>query len=213
MREMLEAAVSRVPDKVLVQYGLQHITYQEFDSQVNRAANMLLNMEIRNGDRVCMYLPNCLEFLYAWFGILKIGAILVPINYAFKKREAQYIINHSEPKALISNNTGLEIIKEIQQETGFPNTLLTIDSDTQGGIIELMNKASDTLQPIALKDDDIAMILYTSGTTGYPKGCMLSQDYYRWIGYRGVDSFALDQESRTLVNMPLFHIEIGRAHV
>ena len=96
IRELLEAQASKNPSKVFLYFDEQEVTYKEFNEQINRAANVFLDLGVKKGDRVCFFLPNCPEYLYAWFGLAKIGAVLVPINTNYKTEETKYIVNHSE---------------------------------------------------------------------------------------------------------------------
>ena len=96
IRELIETQSQRNPDKVFLHFDEQEVTYKEFNENINRAANVFLDLGIKKGDRVCFFLPNCPEFLYGWFGLAKIGAILVPINTNYKTEETKYIVNHSE---------------------------------------------------------------------------------------------------------------------
>src|SRR5438093_13746428 len=82
IRQLLESRVRQHPEKAFVIFEDQVISYADFDTTVNRVASGFLRLGISAGDRVCVMLSNCPEFLYAWFGLMKIGAILVPINSA-----------------------------------------------------------------------------------------------------------------------------------
>lgn len=82
LRQLLESRVRQHPEKAFLIFEDQVTSYADFDTTVNRVARGFLRLGIRAGDRVCVMLSNCPEFLYAWFGLMKIGAILVPINSA-----------------------------------------------------------------------------------------------------------------------------------
>ena len=84
--QLLDSRVLQHPDKAFVIFEDQVISYADFDTTVNQVASGFLRLGISAGDRVCVMLSNCPEFLYAWFGLMKIGAILVPINSAFRSR-------------------------------------------------------------------------------------------------------------------------------
>ena len=85
--EFLASAVERDPDKVFVEISGQRITYSQFRQQALQSAEMFQSMGVSHGDRVCLFLPNCAEFLLCWFGLSLLGAISVPINTAYKRDE------------------------------------------------------------------------------------------------------------------------------
>src|SRR6266851_6447149 len=91
IRQLLESRVRQHPEKAFLIFEDQVTSYADFDTTVNRVASGFLRLGISAGDRVCVMLSNCPEFLYAWFGLMKIGAILVPINSAFRRTETQYL--------------------------------------------------------------------------------------------------------------------------
>jgi len=92
IRQLLESRVRQHPDKAFLIFEDQITSYADFDTTVNRVANRFLRLGISAGDRVCVMLSNCPEFLYAWFGLMKIGAILVPINSAFRLIQKRSIL-------------------------------------------------------------------------------------------------------------------------
>ena len=113
IRQLLESRVRQHPDKAFLIFEDQVISYADFDTTVNRVARGFLRLGIRAGDRVCVMLSNCPEFLYAWFGLMKIGAILVPINSAFRRTETQYIVQHAEAAAIVVDAATGPVVADI----------------------------------------------------------------------------------------------------
>ena len=101
IRNFIESKVEKNPDKPFLYFEDEVLTYEEFDQKINQAANAFLDMGVKKSQRVCLMLPNVPEFLYGWFGLVKIGAVMVPINTAFKENETGYILNHSEAVGVI----------------------------------------------------------------------------------------------------------------
>ena len=105
IRQLLESRVRQHPDKAFLIFEDQ-VIYADFDTTVNRVANGFLRLGISAGDRVCVMLANCPEFLYAWFGLMKIGAILVPINSAFAIQKRSILCSMRRPQPLLDAATG-----------------------------------------------------------------------------------------------------------
>ncbi len=101
IRELIEERVAGSPDKIYLYFKNQEVTYADFDRNINRLSNRMLNCGIQKGDRFAIYLPNCPEYLYTWFALNKIGAMEVPINVALKGDEVQYILEHSQAVGII----------------------------------------------------------------------------------------------------------------
>src|SRR5437899_12582634 len=113
VRQLLESRVRQHPDKAFLIFEDQVISYADFDTTVNRVACGFLRLGIGAGDRVCVMLANCPEFLYAWFGLMKVGAILVPMNSAFRHTETQYIVQHAEAAAIVVDAATGPVVADI----------------------------------------------------------------------------------------------------
>lgn len=204
----LESTVSRHPEKVYLHFEDQQWTYRQFDSHVNQAANAFLELGILKGDRVCLMLPNAPEFLFAWFGLNKIGAVMVPINTAFKTPETQYIVKHCEAKGMVACFETVEVALSVREENPSLEWVAVVG---KGGkkesvnLLQLWNRSSTSLEDMALQDQEIASIIYTSGTTGPPKGVMHSHRSYILCGQAMTVRAGLSSEDRLMVILPLFH--------
>ncbi|MFN8455757.1 MAG: AMP-binding protein [Anaerolineae bacterium] len=101
LRQILEYRAATTPDKTFVIFddlegGITQLSYAAFDAQANRTAHVLRALGINKGDKVNLHLPNCLEFLYVWFGAAKIGAVVMPTNTLAVPDELEYLVSHSE---------------------------------------------------------------------------------------------------------------------
>jgi crotonobetaine/carnitine-CoA ligase len=110
--EFLDLAVARSPDKVFLEISGQEFTYDRFQRRVLQTAAAFRAMGVGKGDRVCLLLPNCPEFLLCWFGLSALGAISVPINTAYKRDETAYILNDAEATALVAHHSLLPVAQE-----------------------------------------------------------------------------------------------------
>ena len=121
LRQLLEYRVATIPDKTFVTYddlegGVTRLSYAQFDAQVNRTAHALLALGINKGDKINIHLPNCLEFLYLWFGAAKIGVIVMPTNTLSVPAELEYLVSHSESRLIFTQARYLATITEFQHQ-------------------------------------------------------------------------------------------------
>lgn len=208
IREFLEMRVSRDPEKVYLYFKNQEVTYGALDQKVNQVANGFLGLGIRKGDKVCLLLANCPEFLYVWFGLSKIGAVLVPINLVLKEGEIIYIVNHSEAKAIVLQNTHPDILKKLKKECAGLQKILMFGEPIPETIHfkSWLEGQKTFLDPITVDEEEDAVYVYTSGTTGSPKGVMLLHRTYVLTGESYAYMVGIEPKDRVMTANPLFHI-------
>jgi len=210
IRGFIESRVEKNPDKPFLYFEDEVVSYAEFDRKVNQVANAFLGMGVKKGHRVCLLLPNVPEFLYGWFGLAKIGAVMVPINTAFKENETAYILNHSEAVGVIVDSEHLPIVTEIKKGSKTLKWIACVDPVPTGEDIHLFYQffetMPETLKSMVLKDDDMAQIVYTSGTTGFPKGAIHAHKDFTLTGEAFLLCAGIGPEDRVLTILPLFHV-------
>jgi acyl-CoA synthetase (AMP-forming)/AMP-acid ligase II len=108
--DLLRAQASRIPDQPFVRWRGRSVSYREFDVRTDALAAGLAELGVQPGDVVSVMLPNCLEFLEAWWAILKAGAVFGPINPAFTAPEAAYVLGHSQAVAVVTDSNGAATI-------------------------------------------------------------------------------------------------------
>jgi carnitine-CoA ligase len=208
IRDFFEGKVDRNPGKTFLFFEGEEVSYEKFNERTNQAANAFLEWGVKKGDRVCLMLPNIPEFLYAWFGLMKVGAVMVPINTAFRENEAGYIINHSGAAGILTDPEHVPVGVAVRK--GSP-TLQWIASSGPGsgeGVFpfpEVFQGMDKTLPRITLRDEDVAQIIYTSGTTGFPKGVIHVQKDFPLTGEAFLLCADITPEDRLLTLLPLFH--------
>jgi len=157
-------------------------TYGEFDSLINRFGNALLDMGVTKGDRVAIYLPNSPEFIIAHFAIARIGAIAVPFNIMYKGQEIKYILNNAGVKVLIAaaREAGANAAGVLPQIPTLERVISVGEPVLAGSVsfADLLANGKDELEIVDCAPDDPVSILYTSGTTGQPKGAMLTHSNF-----------------------------------
>ena len=164
------------PNNLAIAYGKRKLSYTEFNRRANRLANAFCKHGIRQGDNVAVLMHNCPEMLESMFAGFKAGCGVVPINFRLHPKEYAFIINHSEAKAvIISQEFNEEIIKACAL---FPcvQSIITLSGarDNLLNYESLISSESGRFNDVDVDAEDVAWIFYTSGTTGNPKGAMLT---------------------------------------
>lgn len=175
---LIELQACNAPDKKAVVFGEEQYSYGVMNAQANRVANALISMGIQKGDRVAMWFPNCFEFLTVFYGILKIGAVALPMNILYKAREIHFLLSNSQSKAIIALGEGLKTLRQIRANLPDLEKVIAVGQEKDYDDAVCFEKAiasnSDNFCSLNLSPDDPATILYTSGTTGNPKGAVLT---------------------------------------
>lgn len=193
----VERCAKEFPNHPAIIFENDSLTYSELNSRANRIANALKATGIQRGDRVSLYLPNIPEFAICYLGIMKVGAIAVSINTMFKSDEVKYIVNDSEPKIIF---TVADLAANIPR-SDCPSV--------QSVVIHLndwMNQGSTHAEAIEMDQNDPAVLLYTSGTTGFPKGATLSHGNVISNAQSTVHHAGFTHNDRMILFLPLFHV-------
>jgi|UniRef100_A0A7C3WQE9 2-aminobenzoate-CoA ligase len=166
-------------DNVAILFGDQKITYKELLAMANKFANVLKSLGVEEQDRVGIRMTNAPEAVAINFGIMKVAAIPVPVSPLWAKEEVAFVLNNAEFKAFAVSFPLLQAVEESKHEWEFPTKVIVVggkpeDIEAKGFIsyAKVMATASDQFENVMTDPWDIGVILYTSGTTGQPKGCV-----------------------------------------
>ena len=210
--EFLELAAGLNPDKVFVEIAGQQISYRQFQERVWQTAARFQSLSVGSGDRVCLFLPNCPEFLYCWFGLSLIGAITVPINTAYKRDETAYILNNAEACALVTHTTLLPVADEAANLASSIRHRLLVgaSSGVTGGetwvdFTQSLERSSPLTEFPPVSPAEISMLVYTSGTTGHPKGVQVTHEMYVSAGQGFAHWTQATPDDRFFTCLPYFH--------
>lgn len=200
---LLERNARKYPQSEAVVGMVQRLTFTELDFLANAAAHGLKENGIGEGDKVVLFMPNVPEFVVAYFAVQRLKAVIVPINAKLTQKEIEYILDHSDAKALIAHELLFEAVKGLETDL-----LLIKTGEAVEGWLSF-NEFSETAAAEAIssdaKEDEPSTILYTSGTTGQPKGVLFSHRNILSVAQMICVEMEMKPESRLLHMMPLSH--------
>jgi len=206
---LLNRSATQFPDAPAIIFNGERISYKELSTKASAIASGLRKMGISKGDRVGIHLPNCPEFIMTYFGILKAGATVIPVNVMLKDQEIGYIMNDSGAKVLFTLKDFLP--QSTQAIKGIKDFKELVVVGGNGGVGTQFNDvAGDLCSPLAtdidvVPEEDLAVIFYTSGTTGKPKGAMITHGNMVSNAIATAKTYLYSNEDRIISAMPLFH--------
>ena len=185
------------------------LSYNDLDRRSNRIAANLLARGHRKGAHIAVMLPNSPAFLLVWFAIAKIGGVMVPVNTAYGGRELDYLLNQSDAQALVIHEDFAPRLDDMQARPELLSEAHThvVTREGEIGDLEAGGDLADFDPGYAITRHDLANLQYTSGTTGFPKGCMLTQDYWMLLSHVGAANFARRDITRFLFWAPFFYMD------
>ncbi|MEO6986624.1 MAG: AMP-binding protein [Paralcaligenes sp.] len=199
------AAVRR--DEPFLLSGNDTMGWMTFHNKVLRVASMLTAQAIKRGDRVAIMASNSMEYVVLFFSTARIGAIFVPVNPDLGVSEAHHIFKHAKPSIVFCTNATRKVAVEACGAADPYPKFVSLDEECDGGsdYKSLVDHASTAISLPDPSPDDTCLILYTSGTTGLPKGVMHSQRNYVVAAEGFVERLYLQPEDRLLCILPFFH--------
>jgi len=178
---LAEDNIQRFGEYEFVSFEGQWHTNVEMNRIANRLGNALKSLGVKKGDRVGVQLLNCPELIETFFAVFKIGAILVPVNPSLRVHELAYIYQDAGMAALVSSTDYIDNIREARREAKQLKSIILIGKNMPDDFIsfdKIIQRGSDKLLLEETENDDTAVMIYTAGTTGNPKGVMLT--HYNW---------------------------------
>ncbi len=201
----------RYPEEACLKYQKLELTKGEFNSRVNRLAHAFQEIGLRKGQRVGVLMGNSHVFLEILFALSKTGGIMVPLNFRLAPPELEYILSDSEPVMLIYSPEFLQTVEALR---GKVPTIKHFICEMEGGASEDLQYEAWTAEksdqePAAGSEvilDDPHFVMYTSGTTGRPKGAVVRQGQTQWNAINAMHMYNIDRQGCAICCAPLFHI-------
>ena len=210
LRNMLRRNLEFNPEKVALIEGHRSYTFAEMVERCNRMANALLGLGLKKGERVAILSKNSIENAESYFSIPGAGLVLVMLNFRLAPKEMLDILIDAEPAVVMVNEEFLGHYEKIRDDLPFVRDVIFIGDPAKTPVgwyhyEELLAEASPNVPEIPLNEDDLAALLYTSGTTGAPKGCMAIHRNFYHVGRSLTLELKIDEDDVGIIASPLFH--------
>lgn len=207
--QIVRDSAARVPDRVALLFRDERITYADLDTRIDRAAGGIASLGVRKGDRVGVIVGNVPEFVVAYHAIVRAGGVMIPLNTMYTADEVGYILSDAEARVVIVGESFLGAVDGLRETLPMLEHVVVVGDSTIGTMsFDQLCARGGEPPMVQVTEDDLAALVYTSGTTGKPKGAMLTH---------GNLTANLDQMSKVpllaeaegdiaLLVLPLFHI-------
>lgn len=208
--EFIDLAAILVPDRTAIAFEGKRYTYAQLKENVNRLADSLNKLGLQKGDRVAIFEVNRPEYVEALFATVKAGGIFAPLNFRVKEDDVVYLMNKAEPKVVFLGSRYVNMMESIRSRIPSVKHFVVIEGKAKNMLSydDLLAKGSPGDNIFAeIKDDDVAIILFTAGTTGFPKG--VPQDHNSYSSYVLSNVSPPDPEmpaETNVIAMPFYHV-------
>ncbi len=206
--EFLAISAAIVPDRPALVFEEKRTTYEALLSRVNRLANALSSLGVGQGDRIGIVQVNTDALVETYFAAAKLDAVFVPLNFRARAEELSFMVSDSSPKLLLAGTRYIDMIEEFIGDMECVEHLIALDGERDGWISysNLIDDADDEERWPVADDDDLAVLLFTSGTTSLPKGVMLSHNSFSSYVLNHVMPADPEISERNILTVPLYHI-------
>ena len=206
--ELLSITAMIVPDRHAIVFDDQRITFGELASRVNRLANGLADLGVGAGDRVAVMQVNCNEHIESYFATAKLDAIFVPINFRARAEELSFMLNDSGVKAIILGQRYQDMLRQVKPELTTLEHQITLEAPADDFVYydDLIANSSDDERFPTADGEDVTIVMFTAGTTGTPKGVMLSHNSFSSYILANVEPVDMEVAEKNILTVPLHHI-------
>ena len=209
--EMLWETAQRFPEKEAVIFQGQKISYRELDGLTNSIANALSGIGVKKGDRIALYMTNRPEYIISFYAAARLGAVATPLNPAYKKDEIQHQLNDAEASVLVVQESLYPLVKSVRSKVPSLKEVVIVGRNAEPKthlFRDLIRRSSPKHPPqMALNwAEDLVALPYSSGTTGLPKGVMLSHQNLVANNIQFISSGRMSERDTLLIFLPFYHI-------
>jgi long-chain acyl-CoA synthetase len=209
--EMLWESSQRFPEKIAVIFQGQKISYRELDGLVNCCANALAGLGVKKGDRVGLYMTNRPEYLISLYGIARVGAVFTPMNPTYKEGEVEHQLNDAEATVLVTQESLYPLVKAVRHQVPSLKEVIVVGQRTEPEshlFRDLLRRSSPKHPPQVplVWAEDLVALPYSSGTTGLPKGVMLTHQNLVANNIQFMSSGRITEQDALLTFLPFYHI-------
>lgn len=192
-------------EKKALLFGDRQYTYRELDALVNRMAGFFRDRGLSKGERISLYLPNCPEWIVAYYAIIRLGAVAVCVSPFYKQDEIKFLINDSGSSMIVTSE---EMQKQIPDQRDVPKVrdIFFIERDLVFPFLSDQECGDSPFEYTEADRDDVCMVLYTGGTTGIPKGAMLTHQNILYTAYNVCYHERIVPDDISLCFLPLNHV-------
>src|ERR1041384_7064952 len=202
-----DRAESLFASKIGIIDGDVKLTYREYGERCDRLSNALTALGVSRGDRVAWIDYNSHELLEAYYGVVQMGAVLLPLNIRLTPAEIAFILNDSESVAVFYNRDFQPIVDGVRNQAPAVKRFIPLEANGDSTDYEtLISSAGASFTPPDIQDDDLAELFYTSGTTANPKGVMMTHRNLYLHALQVIGGLAVDDTVVQLHTIPLFHV-------
>ena len=194
-------------NKIGIVCGGVRLTYREYSERANRLSNALRRLGVDKGERVAWLGYNCHRLLEAYYGVVQMGAVLLPLNIRITPSEIAFILEDSESMVLFYDRDFLPIVEAVKRESTRIKHYIPLEPEKgSGGYEDMLSKESVYFEAPEINDDDLAELFYTSGTTANPKGVMMTHRNLYLHAMQVLAGLAIKDSNIQLHTIPLFHV-------
>jgi len=206
--EFLTITTAICPDKEAIVFEDKRYTFSQLNERVNRLGNALLKLGVQKGDRVAMMQVNTNQCVEAYFAVARIGGIYVPLNFRAKGNELTYMLNTAEANTLFVGERYIDLVNSIRAELTTVRNYISLDRPCPGMLFYEDLITSSPAEDIftEIDDADTTILMYTAGTTGFPKGVMLSHNSFSIYVLENVTPADPETAEKNILTVPLYHV-------
>lgn len=214
--ELLSSRAETRGSHVFLRFAGRELSYRQCDALSTAAATSFAGLGVGSGDLVAILLPNCPELVVTWFAVNRVGAVAAPVNTAFRGVALAHVLNLTGAGVLVADDSLVDALTSVHSELTTVRTLLIKGDHTRVSALfpqwtvlpySVLERPAEPVPAAAPRESDPALVLFTSGTTGRSKGCLLSHRFAVRQAELMVENFGLRQDDVLYCPFPLFHLD------